>query len=307
MIVLGDQDVTPRVLSLLLLLWCLLDTNAVVRAGAATPASRQEELLVVAGPIGQHGGQLVVTQRAEPRTLNPVTAADAPSREVIRRTIGDLIHINRETHEVEPALARSWSISPEGRRLTLSLRRGIRFSDGDGFDADDVVFSFRVYLDEKIGSPQRDLLLVGGRPITVRKVDQYTVEFGLAAPYSVAERIFDSIAMLPQHLLERPYAEGRLAEVWSLATPPSQIAGLGPFRFREHVGGQRVVPAGVVPSLGEIQTPYGQVRNRQAPKLWTVPEIPTGEPVRRPKSPAARYRPEGWMPPRSELAPSQSQ
>jgi peptide/nickel transport system substrate-binding protein len=198
-------------------------------------------LLVVAGPIGQHGGQLVVTQRAEPRTLNPVTAADAPSREVIRRTIGDLIHINRETHEVEPALARSWSISPEGRRLTLSLRRGIRFSDGDGFDADDVVFSFRVYLDEKIGSPQRDLLLVGGRPITVRKVDQYTVEFGLAAPYSVAERIFDSIAMLPQHLLERPYAEGRLAEVWSLATPPSQIAGLGPFRFREHVGGQRVV------------------------------------------------------------------
>jgi peptide/nickel transport system substrate-binding protein len=233
--------VTPRVLSLLLLLWCLHDAVVVVRAQTPSRAPSQEELLVVAGPIGQRGGQLVVTQRAEPRTLNPVMAADAPSREVIRRTIGDLIHINRETHEVEPALARSWSVSPDGRRLTLSLRRGVRFSDGDPFDADDVVFSFRVYLDEKIASPQRDLLLVGGQPIAVRKVDQYTVEFGLAAPYSVAERIFDSLAMLPRHLLERAYTEGRLAEAWSLATPASEIAGLGPFRFREHVGGQRVV------------------------------------------------------------------
>jgi peptide/nickel transport system substrate-binding protein len=233
--------VTPRVLSLLLLLWCLLDAPAVVRAGASSQESQQEELLVVDGVVGQRGGELVVTQRAEPRTLNPVTAADAPSREVIRRTIGDLIHINRETHEVEPALARSWKVSPDGRRLTLALRRGVRFSDGNGFDADDVVFSFRVYLDEKIASPQRDLLIVGGQPITVRKIDQYSVEFGLGASYSVAERIFDSLAMLPQHLLEKAYAEGRLAEAWNLATPASQIAGLGPFRFREHVGGQRIV------------------------------------------------------------------
>ena len=228
---------TPRVLSLLFVVWCLADTTVYVSAGAA----QQEELLVVAGQAGRHGGELVVTQRAEPRTLNPVTAVDAPSREVIRRTIGDLIHINRDTHDVEPALARAWKVSPDGRRITVSLRRGIRFSDGEPFDADDVVFSFRVYLDEKVASPQRDLLLVGGQPITVRKIDQLTVEFGLAAPYSVADRIFDSVAMLPQHLLERAYMEGRLTEAWSLATPPSQIAGLGPFRFREHVGGQRVV------------------------------------------------------------------
>ena len=56
-------------------------------------------------------------------------------------------------------------------------RRGIRFSDGHPFDADDVVFSYQVYMDEKVGSPQRDLLLPGGKPIVVRKVDQYTVEF----------------------------------------------------------------------------------------------------------------------------------
>ena len=116
--------------------------------------------------------------------------------------MADLIHINRETQQTEPALARSWTVSPDGRRFTLSLRRGVRFSDGDPFDADDVLFSFQVYMDEKVASPQRDLLIVGGQPIAVRKLDQETVQVDLAEPYAAAERLFDSIAMLPRHLLE---------------------------------------------------------------------------------------------------------
>ena len=68
----------------------------------------------------------------------------------------DLIHVNRETQQTEPALAKSWTVSPDGRRFTVTLRRGVRFSDGDPFDADDVVFSFQVYLDEKVASPYRD-------------------------------------------------------------------------------------------------------------------------------------------------------
>src|SRR5688500_8011752 len=117
------------------------------------PRAQAEELYVSRAEVGRYGGQVVITQRAEPKTLNPVTALDIVSRDVIRRTIGDLIHINRETQRTEPALATRWTASPDGRRYRLTLRRGVRFSDGDPFDADDVVFSFRVYLDEKLGSP----------------------------------------------------------------------------------------------------------------------------------------------------------
>src|SRR5687768_10918969 len=217
-------------------------------AGAAPPpglAFRQApaavESQVSRAEVGRPGGQLVIIQRTEPRTLNPVLAIDSPSRDVISRTMADLIHINRDTQEPEPALARSWTVSPDGRRFRLLLRRGLRFSDGEAFDADDVVFSFQVYLDEKLASPQRDLLIVGGQPIAVRKVDQYTIEVDLAEPYAAAERLFDSVAILPRHLLEKPYAEGRLAQAWGLGTLPDAFAGLGPFRFREHVPGQRVV------------------------------------------------------------------
>jgi peptide/nickel transport system substrate-binding protein len=198
------------------------------------------EWLVSRAEVGRSGGQLVVIERAEPRTLNPVIAIDSPSKDVVGRMMADLIHIDRETQHSEPALARSWTVSADGRRFTLSLRRGVRFSNGDAFDADDVLFSFQVYLDEKVASPQRDLLIVGGQPIALRKLDQFTVQVDLAEPYAVAERLFDSIAMLPRHVLGTPYKEGRLTQAWALGTPAQAFAGLGPFRFKEHLPGQQI-------------------------------------------------------------------
>src|SRR6202007_2207173 len=113
----------------------------------------------------------------------------------------------------------------------------LRFSDGQPFDADDVIFSFQVYLDEKIDSPQRDLLIVGGEPIVVQKLDSYTVRFQLAQPYAAAERLFDSVAILPRHLLESDYRAGSFSQAWTLSMPPNQFAGLGPFRLKEYVAG----------------------------------------------------------------------
>ena len=210
-------------------------------ASVPQPLQSGEELQVTDHEAGGYGGNLVVAQRSQPKTLNPVTAADAPSREVIGRMVADLIHINRVSQKTEPGLAKSWTLSPDGRVFTLKLRRGLRFSDGQPFDADDVVFSFQIYLDDKIHSPQRDLLIVGGKPIEVRKIDAYTVRFALAQPYAAAERIFDSLAMMPRHLLERAYGEGRLAQAWNVSVSPSQIAGMGPFRLKEYVPGQRIV------------------------------------------------------------------
>jgi len=183
----------------------------------------------------------VVSLRAEPKTLNPLIATDAPSREVIGVMQADLIHINRATQLTEPALAKSWKVSADGLQYTLKLRRGLRFSDGHLVGADDVVFSFQLYLDESVHAPQRDLLIVGGKPIGVRKVDAQTVVFELAKPYGAAERLFDGLAILPRHLLYNLHKEGKLGQSWTLTTPAEQIAGLGPFRLKEYVPGQRLV------------------------------------------------------------------
>ena len=189
----------------------------------------------------KRGGRLVAAERSEPQTLNPTTAIDRVSRQIVHHLTADLLRINRATQEVEAALAHSWTISDDDLTYRLELRRGVLFSDGEPFDADDVMFSFRIYLDEEVGYPGRDLLLVGGEPIEPVKIDSHTVEFRLAEPAAVGLRLFDSLAILPQHLLQEPYEQGRLGEIWGPAAEPGEIAGLGPFRLREYRSGERLV------------------------------------------------------------------
>jgi len=72
-------------------------------------------------------GTLTIGQRAEPKTLNPLprrTRFHASDR----ASIGDLIDINRSSQQTEPALAKSWKISPDAARLPCNSAKGIRFS-----------------------------------------------------------------------------------------------------------------------------------------------------------------------------------
>jgi peptide/nickel transport system substrate-binding protein len=191
--------------------------------------------------IGRPGGRVTVALRTEPKTLNPILAVDTTSREVIGAMQADLVHINRQTQRTEPALASAWKASPDGRKYTLQLRRNVKFSDGVSFTADDVVFTFQLYLDESLNSPQRDLLIIDNKPIAVRKIDDYTVEFDLTKPYGPGERIFDSLAILPKHLLAAAYRDHKVGEVWGVNAKPEEIAGLGPFRLKSYVAGQQVL------------------------------------------------------------------
>ena len=233
-------------------------------AAATKAAQTKEDLMIADNPLGRAGGSLTVAVRSDPKTLNPVLAVDQSTREIIDCMNADLIHINRETQKTEPALAKSWNVSRDGKTYILHLRRGLRFSNGEPFGADDVVFSFQLYLDEKIHSSQRDLLIVGGKPIAVQKIDDSTVRFQLAQPYAAAERLFDGLAMLPKHLLEEAYRKGTFSQVWGVSMSPSQFAGLGPFRLKEYVPGQRIVLE---------RNPYYWKADRQGRRLPYVDQL----------------------------------
>ena len=199
-----------------------------------------QDRMLVAGTPGSPGGRLVAAMRFEPRTLNWVVASDSGSRTVLGLMMADLIHINPQSQQTEPALAKSWRVSADGLHWTLDLRRGLRFSDGQPFNADDVLFTFQVIYDPRVNSPQRDLLLLNGKPIGVRKLDAYRVAFDLPEARAVADRLFDGVYILPRHLMESVWKAGKLADAWTLATPPAQIAGLGPFRLKSYAAGQQV-------------------------------------------------------------------
>src|SRR5712692_5418122 len=143
-------------------------------------------LRAAAPSSGNVGGTIVIAQTSESKTLNPVLAADQPTRYVLSVLSADLVHINRLTLRTELTLAKSCTASADGRHYTIVLRDGLRFSDGAPLTADDVVFTFGVYLDPRVNSPQRDLLLIDGKPIAVTKLSALSVRFDLPASYAPA-------------------------------------------------------------------------------------------------------------------------
>lgn len=184
---------------------------------------------------------MVVAIGAEPRTLNPLHANDSASRLLLSLTMGDLMHINAATQQVEPALATSVDHLDHGRRWIIHLRHDVHFSDGVAMTADDVVFSFNVYTDPKAGALQRDLLMVDGKPVRARALDPATVELDLPGPYAVGDRLFDGVWILPKHRLEAAWKAGRIDQEWGLATPPGQFAMLGPFVPEHWQAGRGIV------------------------------------------------------------------
>ena len=84
-----------KVIARLTLHVCLLAGACFAAAPNPEATNPGEEIARMAGVSGHYGGHLTIGQRAEPKTLNPVTATDGVSREVIGRLMGDLIEINR--------------------------------------------------------------------------------------------------------------------------------------------------------------------------------------------------------------------
>jgi peptide/nickel transport system substrate-binding protein len=153
-----------------------------------------------------------------------------------------LVRINRQTQEPEPELAESWKISRDGKTITFNLRPNIKFTDGATLSADDVLFTFQIINDPKISASSSDLFSgKDGQRVRVVKLGLFKVAFTFPTVNSSAIRIFDGVPILPRHKLEAIYRDGKFEQAWNLSTPPDQIVGLGPFKLKSYLAGQRVV------------------------------------------------------------------
>jgi peptide/nickel transport system substrate-binding protein len=183
---------------------------------------------------------LVAAIRAEPRSFNRLVAADRSTGLLALLLHARLVQLNQATQEIEPALASSWTLGPDGRTYTLQLRQGVTFSDGAPFTADDVVFTFEALYDPKAEGPLVSSVLVDGKPIAVQKTGDHTVVLTFPAPYGPGLRILNNLPILPAHKLRPALAKGEFAKAWTTATPPAELAGLGPFILQAYVPGDRL-------------------------------------------------------------------
>jgi peptide/nickel transport system substrate-binding protein len=215
----------------------------ILLTGCGKPAPPASSLATPATPAAaSRGGTLTASLRSEPATFNRlgVNAQQAPVDAVTRLMHAPLVRLNRVTDQPEPWLAERWTVSPDGRTITLTLRDGITFSDGQPFTSDDVVFTYAALYDPRHPSALASAMMVGGKPLAVTAPDKKTVVVTMAAPFAPGVAMLDNVPIYPKHLLKAALDAGRFATAWGLGTPPAEMAGLGPFVLAEYVPGQHM-------------------------------------------------------------------
>lgn len=184
--------------------------------------------------------ELVATLRSEPRSLNRLLAGDRASLVASQLIHEPLVRVNHVTQSLEPALAASWTVSADGRRVRLALRAGARFSDDTPVTAEDVVFSLGAAHDTRLASPLADSLRVSGQPITARAVDTRTVDLDYPTTFGPGLRPLHGLPILPRARYASLLASGTLAAAWTTDAPPSGMVGAGPFVLERHEPGVAV-------------------------------------------------------------------
>jgi len=116
-----------------------------------------------------------------------------------------LFILNYGTGELDPWLATGYESNADSTEFTISLREGVEWSDGEPFNADDVVFTTNIALtNEEISS--REASTIRAQVEAVEKIDDLTVKFTLKNPNprfvveNFGVRIFGSFLIMPEHI-----------------------------------------------------------------------------------------------------------
>lgn len=129
----------------------------------------------------------------------------------IYRTVAydQLVSWTRDWTGVRPNIAESWEVSEDAREYTFKLREGMKWSDGEPFTADDIMFWYEdVLMNEDLTPTVPTWMRSGDVPATVEKVDDYTVKFIFPEPNGVlllrlASPSGPPVVNYPRHYMEQ--------------------------------------------------------------------------------------------------------
>lgn len=191
-----------------------------------------ESIIPVARAQGtpRPGGVLRVGMAVQEMT-DPATF-DWTEKSNVARHIVEYLVMTGPDNITRPYLAESWEASDDLTQWTFRLRQGVKWSNGDDFNADDVVYNFTRWLDPRTGSSNLGLfdamLEASGDsrrmiPNAVEKVDEHTVRLNLRAPVlSIPENLYN----YPTAIVHRRFDE----EGGDLSRNP---VGTGPYELAE--------------------------------------------------------------------------
>lgn len=181
------------------------------------------DLVLAANRIGQTipDNTLVFGRGGDSITLNPPQVEDGESAKVCDMIYDTLVQYKANTTDLEPALATSWTRSPDALTWTFHLQEDVQFHDGTPFNAGAVIFSltrpqvlFREFHEQFISD--------------IKAIDNFTVQIQLKTPYAP----FISTLAGTSFSIVSPTSHPNLAE---------HPVGTGPFKFEKWDKGDKIV------------------------------------------------------------------
>jgi len=175
-----------------------------------------------------------------PTNFNPFVPGTNRNQGAHQAMWEPLFILNYETGQIQPWVATAFTANDKQDVWTLTLRDGVKWSDGVAFTADDVVFTIQMLLDDTtstLGSAADMQQWVTG----VKKINDTTVEFDLKAPnprfqldyFSV--RIWGGINIMPKHIWEGQdpftFTFYDVDKGWPIGTGPYKLTSAAPTQF----------------------------------------------------------------------------
>jgi peptide/nickel transport system substrate-binding protein len=192
---------------------------------------------------GKYGGVITWSEPGEMTTFNPLVTNASPESELRSLIFDPLVSYDNGLMATIPGLAHKWEHSDDGLVWTFHLRKGVQWSDGKPFTADDVLFSFASCFHPKIKNSPKDGFRVGDADYPkVEKLDDFTVRFTLPVVNALFETHVGNVYIAPAHLWADTI-KGDNPTYAEKMTPAhvEECVGTGPFMFVEYSGAERIV------------------------------------------------------------------
>jgi len=201
---------------------------------------------------GTPGGSYTYCSIAIPNTFNPLLSnTDSNSKDFV-----ELAGINAampfgslagDPIQIMPAILEMFEVNDTELPITITmkLREGLRWSDGEAMDVEDVAFTFGVYTDPQLFNlSSGNGLLVNDQLPILEMVDERTWRYLIPTRISVGPFLLQlNLPLLPQHVHQDAFDSRLLGSelYWNsieASTDPQMVVGAGPFRLKEVILGQ---------------------------------------------------------------------